>query len=329
MTDEKYTPEVGAWLKGREVSPPDSGESARQVAARLPQVRQRRRWWPMKLFDRNAEPSTTTQAADRQPAPVTGSISNSTTAASGARSIFSAASFVVAAVVVALFGGYLVMSVMTQPPGDGSPAAGGTLSTEAPSSVESRQAPEQEDGAGPDPVPSPKEDDVKLLKTPLATALAIGLLASPAATAVAQDVDMTPASVTGTTTVLVEENTGSRAWIDGAIRGEGLEFSSTWEASDPRLSGDFSATMNRSGYDQQEMAVFSGIALVENDQGRWIGTGGHLGGAELGETTTLLMLGEDAYAGLTAYVVVDNGVEPPTFAAAVFPGDAPAYPEEE
>lgn len=328
MSDEKFTPEVGAWLKGREVPPPDSRETARQVAVRLPQVRQRRRWWPMTLLDRNAGPSTT-EAADRQPAPVAGPLSNSTTAALGARSIFGATSFVVAAVVVALFGGFLVMSVMTQPPGDGSPAAGGYLSTEAPSSVEPRQAPEQEDEAGDDPATSPKEDDVKLLKTPVATALAIGLLASPAASAVAQDVDMSPASVTGTATFLVEEAGGSRAWSDGAIRGDGAVYSSTWDASDPRLSGDFMGTMNIDLYENLEMMVANGTATVENDEGRWVGTGTHLGGSELGESTMFVMHGADAYEGLTAIVMLDQEGQPPSISAAIFPGDAPAYPDDE
>lgn len=52
MKDEKHTPEVGDWLKGREVPPPESTESARQVASRLQQVDQRGRWWPLPWFTR-------------------------------------------------------------------------------------------------------------------------------------------------------------------------------------------------------------------------------------------------------------------------------------
>jgi hypothetical protein len=59
MRDEKYTPEVGAWLKGREVPPPDSQPTARRVATRLPQVRQRNRWWPFPVFYRKARTHTT------------------------------------------------------------------------------------------------------------------------------------------------------------------------------------------------------------------------------------------------------------------------------
>lgn len=60
MKDEKYTPEVGGWLKAREVSPADSQAAARRVAARLPHVRQRSRWWPIPVHHRRTRTPTST-----------------------------------------------------------------------------------------------------------------------------------------------------------------------------------------------------------------------------------------------------------------------------
>ena len=67
MKDEKYTPEVGSWLKGREVPHPDSQQTARQVAARLPHIGQRSRWWPLPSSRR---PPTTDQTTAYDPTPI-------------------------------------------------------------------------------------------------------------------------------------------------------------------------------------------------------------------------------------------------------------------
>ena len=163
------------------------------------------------------------------------------------------------------------------------------------------------------------------LRSPMATALAVGLLATPVASVAAQDDLMAPAAVTGTTTFMVEEAGGSRAWIDGAIRSKDVVVSTTWDASDPRLSGAFTATVNRDLYERLVMQVAQGIVVLENDDGRWTGNGTYLRGEKLGETLTVVMHGEGAHDGLTAYAVIDNS-EPPTFNAAIFPGDSPTVP---
>ena len=271
----------------------------------------------------------TSPAAGRQPAPVASSLTNSTNATGGIRSIFSATSYVAAAVAVALLGGFLFMSVMTQSPGDGNPAAGGSASPEAPSSVEPTQLTETQDEAGEDSATSPKEDDSLKLRTPMATALAIGLLASPAAVVTAQADLMAPAAVTGTASFYDEEISGSRQFADGALRFDGILVTSTWDSSDPRLSGDFAVTVNQAIWERLEMQIASGAVSLENDEGRWSGTASHLGGFELGETTMVSLRGDDAYEGLSARVVIDQvGENPPTLSAAIFPGEAPAHPGE-
>jgi hypothetical protein len=166
---------------------------------------------------------------------------------------------------------------------------------------------------------------VRAIKTTTISILTLGLLAGSAVGVTAQDDDIAPASVTGTATFPDEIGGGSRAWEDGALRYRDLRFTSAWEASDPRLSGAVSLSANRDQYERQQMEVVSATAVVENDGGRWSGTGTFLGGADLGETLTMVMQGEDAYEGLTAYVVMDLGAQ--TLAASIFPGEMPPFPE--
>jgi hypothetical protein len=54
MTDP-MAPDVRDWIKRSQAEPPDARESARQVMARLPKVRQRRRWWPFPVVYREPQ----------------------------------------------------------------------------------------------------------------------------------------------------------------------------------------------------------------------------------------------------------------------------------
>lgn len=61
MSDEKSAPDLRSWLKTRDVVPPDAARSAAHVMARLPQTRQRGRWWLLPILGR----ATTTGAGIR------------------------------------------------------------------------------------------------------------------------------------------------------------------------------------------------------------------------------------------------------------------------
>jgi len=166
---------------------------------------------------------------------------------------------------------------------------------------------------------------VKRLKTTLIAAIAVGLVAGSTVGVVAQDDSMEPAAVTGTGTGLEKIAQGSREWAEGALRGKGEMYTSTWEASDPRLSGAASIAANRDQYEKAEMIVGSVSAAVDNDAGGWAGSGTVIEGEEQGETWTLVLQGHDAYEGLTAYVVLGPGGR--SFGAAIFPGEMPESPE--
>ena len=60
MNGDQLTPVVRRWLRHTEATPPDARQSARQVMARMPYVRQRSRWWPLPVLGRrtSSAPST-------------------------------------------------------------------------------------------------------------------------------------------------------------------------------------------------------------------------------------------------------------------------------
>jgi len=101
MNDEQMRPLLKAWFRARSVGPADVPDGVAQVMARLPRTRQRSRWWPLSVFDR---PAPIPPTNGRQPA--------------SGFTMFSTLKFVVATVIVALFGGFLVMGILTTPQGD-------------------------------------------------------------------------------------------------------------------------------------------------------------------------------------------------------------------
>jgi len=107
MKDEKYTPEVGSWLKGREAPHPDSQQTAHQVAARLPHVRQRGRWWPLPSFRR---PPSTDQMDDNQPASIPAPNGHTPTVTGRTQPMFSPVKAITAGALVFAIGGVLLIA---------------------------------------------------------------------------------------------------------------------------------------------------------------------------------------------------------------------------
>ena len=72
MTDERESGLLfESWLKGTDPTPPDASQSVAQVMDRLPQTRQRARWWPLPALHRPASGSPSrASTAPRTPARV-------------------------------------------------------------------------------------------------------------------------------------------------------------------------------------------------------------------------------------------------------------------
>jgi hypothetical protein len=110
MKDEQYTPEVGSWLKRREVAPFDSQTTARQVAARLAHVRQRSRWWPLPILRRSAGRTTTGPTTDFQPTPIPAINGHTPTVTGRTQTMFSPAKAITAAALVFGIGGVMLIA---------------------------------------------------------------------------------------------------------------------------------------------------------------------------------------------------------------------------
>jgi hypothetical protein len=168
---------------------------------------------------------------------------------------------------------------------------------------------------------------VKGLKNISSSILALSLLAGSAVGVAAVDDPMAAAAVTGTITPWSEVSAGTTSSVDGASLMDAARFTTTWEASDPRLSGTTSITTNWKLYEGLRTLVEAANYSLENDGGRWAGTATSLVGERFGETDTVVLQGADAYEGLSAYVVIDRASR--TFNALVLPGGMPEFPTAE
>ena len=166
---------------------------------------------------------------------------------------------------------------------------------------------------------------MRTLRLSLVGAVILVLLGGTSGVAAAQDDPMAPASVTGSITKTDKGPYGTVTTDEhGAMLRTGFVGIAEWEASDPRLSG----TDTYAGNWQYSAgsSVEASTRVVENDGGRWVGTGTGLTNSRI-TTDAVIMQGEDAYEGLTAYVVIDYTTSPIEFVAAIFPGEMPPFPE--
>lgn len=104
MKRQPMGPILGPWFKGMDEAPPDPQTSTRAVMARLPQVRQRGRWWPLLPAAR-----LDTQSTDGY-----------RSGASDTR-VLSALKFAVACVVVATFGSLVLAGLLGGPRSEAPP----------------------------------------------------------------------------------------------------------------------------------------------------------------------------------------------------------------
>ena len=117
MNDQQMQSLLDAWYRDREIPRPKVQASVAEVMASVPRTRQRGRCWPLPAFERPVSAFPTRELA---PVPIPATIGP--TPARGF-TMFSALKFVAAAVIVALFGGFLLAGLLTTPRNDVLPAA--------------------------------------------------------------------------------------------------------------------------------------------------------------------------------------------------------------
>ena len=170
---------------------------------------------------------------------------------------------------------------------------------------------------------------MRTLRMSLAGTLTVALLGGLGGAVLGQDEEadlMAPATVTGSVVYIGGHQVGERSSGDGVVRESGMISNHKWEASDPRLSGKDTYTGNWRKFRTAGFQVDAATSVLENDDGRWVGTVTRLRSPD-NQTETVILHGEDTYEELTAYVLIDYTVRPIEFVAAIFPGDMPPFPE--
>jgi len=117
----------------------------------------------------------------------------------------------------------------------------------------------------------------------------------------------------------------------------GFAWQDRWESSDPRFAGDHIVISNwvidPNWFDPWSRGEQANILIatrheLTNDGGSWLGEGTSLASTDLDVAIeTIVFVGRDGYAGLTAYAIIDNTRTPATFSGAIFPAAMPEFPE--
>ena len=179
--------------------------------------------------------------------------------------------------------------------------------------------------------------EMRTLRLSLVGTVILVLLGGVGGAVLGQDEEadlMAPATVTGSVVYIGGRQYGEVSPVDGAVRQSGTIAAHAWEASDPRLSGTEAYTKTVDYY-PLGFYVDATSRVLQNDTGRWVGTGVGMEGVFISDdmpllsTATVILHGEDAYDGLTAYLLLDEGTYDgsATFAGVIFPGEMPPFPE--
>jgi hypothetical protein len=123
MNDERLGVDLSTWMKEAELPPPDSVQSAREVAGDLPQTPQLRRWrWlPASIGMRNAVEPIAEQTIPYQPTPVLASNGQARTVSGRTRSMFSPAKAITATALAVAVGSVLLIAQPLDQGGSGVP----------------------------------------------------------------------------------------------------------------------------------------------------------------------------------------------------------------
>jgi len=119
MSNEKLALVLRSWLKTRDVAPPDATQSAGRLMARLPQTRQRGRWWPLPIFGRASVVPPAIPDTEYQSTPIPATPIPATpipaTLMGGTHTMFSPVKAITAgALIFALGGAYLIAQPLDQ-----------------------------------------------------------------------------------------------------------------------------------------------------------------------------------------------------------------------
>jgi hypothetical protein len=121
---------------------------------------------------------------------------------------------------------------------------------------------------------------------------------------------------------------------------QGRQMTMTWQAEDPRLSGEVTCAGNRL-VARDGSFVEAEAFVITTDDGRWLGhSTGRLAAQPMPDLVVgsgllppapdhqdvVVLRGDGGYAGLSAVVDIDWSQDPPSAAATIFGGELPTAP---
>ena len=172
---------------------------------------------------------------------------------------------------------------------------------------------------------------MRRLRWPLTALAVLSLLGTMGGAALAEESDepMASATVQGQVFFNGVTSSGVATMEEDFRRMEDMVISLRVDADDDRLDGAGSARYNSSKY-PFPVEVSTGIYDFANEDGRWVGTYHAFVEPTMGiDRDTVILTGEGAYDGLSAYLLIDWSSLPAEFIGAIFPGEMPPYPDQD
>jgi hypothetical protein len=173
---------------------------------------------------------------------------------------------------------------------------------------------------------------MRALRVSLAGTIILALLGGLNTAVLAQEetpAPEVPVPVTGKVTEEINRSFPSPRSEDGIAYADGAWWTITWEASDTRLSGEGTWSASWHGSETGPGGIGANSFVLDNPDGRWVGTGQTLLLAD--ETYVMVNLsGEGEHEGLTAWVLVHTDFtsdDPPTLVGVITPVEPPEFPE--
>jgi hypothetical protein len=176
---------------------------------------------------------------------------------------------------------------------------------------------------------------VRLKMTVHSTILAVSLASILGASALAQDAVGTKQITVARGTVAGEPFDVTLAtWDDETGQMTGRLLSVVVESSDPRLTGTMTMSSNGAGerYGDGAIIILRSTFRLVNDEGAWVGQGWEAEARPAPDQPAIfhsgdmLLEGEGAYAGLTAYLTDDYQGEVPAIKAVIIENTLPPTP---
>ena len=178
--------------------------------------------------------------------------------------------------------------------------------------------------------PRAREGDVmRTLRLSLVGTVILVLLGGLGGAATAQDEAtgaVEPVAVTGAQTSEWVHTVGTTVNEEGVYHTRGPWWTVTWEADDPRLSGEGTWTVNWNFLLEDGPSIGTSAIVLANPDGRWVGTGQGFGDGSV-DHELIVLRGEGDYDGLTATLLMRGDAGSTGFEGIIFPFEPPEIPD--